>query len=143
MLATKTLEVFERVELLVNNAGVCQTASIDQTSVDDYERLMQTNFVGAMRMTKALLPALKASRGTIVNVNSFGGVIPLRGMSAYTASKFALAGWSEALRTELEPTGVHVAQVHPGVINSEWLERAVFEKDDGAQKMRETLKLPG
>merc|ERR1719316_493774 len=142
-LSAAVLKHFQGVDLLVNNAGVCQTASIDQTSVDDYDRLMQTNFMGAVRMTKALLPALKASKGTIVNVNSFGGVIPLRGMSAYTASKFALAGWSEALRTELEPAGVFVAQVHPGVINSDWLERAVFEKEDGAQKMRETLKLPG
>lgn len=142
-LGAAVLEHFQNVDLLVNNAGVCQTASIEGTSVEDCERLMQTNFMGAMRVTKALLPALKASKGTIVNVNSFGGVMPLRGMSAYTASKFALAGWSEALRSELEPTGVHVAQVHPGVINSNWLERAVFEKEDGAQKMRETLKLPG
>merc|ERR1719316_998005 len=139
-LSAAVLKHFQGVDLLVNNAGVCQTASIDQTSVDDYDRLMQTNFMGAVRMTKMLLPALKASKGTIVNVNSFGGVIPLRGMSAYTASKFALAGWSEALRTELEPAGVHVAQVHPGVIDSDWLDRAVFEKEDGAKRMHQTLK---
>lgn len=139
-LSAAVLERYERVDLLVNNAGVCQTASFDWTSVDEYERLMQTNFMGAVRVTKALLPALKASKGTIVNVNSFGGVIPLRGMSAYTASKFALAGWSEALRAELQPAGVHVAQVHPGIMKSDWLERAVFEKDDGAAKMRQVVE---
>jgi len=131
---------FHNVDLLVNNAGICQTASIEQTSEHDYERIMQTNFMGAVRVTKAFLPLLKASRGTIVNVNSFGGLIPLRGMSAYTSSKFALAGWSEAIRTELQPSGVHVAQVHPGVINSDWLDRAVFEKENGAESMRKTLK---
>merc|ERR1719262_726439 len=98
--------------------------------------------MGAVRMTKALLPALKASKGTIVNVNSFGGVIPLSGMASYSASKFALAGWSEALRTELEPAGVHVAQVHPGIINSDFMERASFEKDNMANFMREALKAP-
>lgn len=138
-LRSSVVSHFRSVDLLVNNAGVCQTASVEHTTECDYERLMQTNFMGAVRVTKAFLPALKASKGTIVNVNSFGGVIPLRGMSAYTSSKFALAGWSEAIRTELQPSGVHVAQVHPGVINSDWLDRAVFEKEGAAARMQETL----
>lgn len=133
------LKHYDHVDLLVNNAGICQTASVEHTSVDDYERLLQTNFMGPVRVTKAVLPVLKARKGMIINVNSFGGIIPLRGMSSYTASKFALAGWSEALRSELEPAGVHVAQVHPGVVNSDFLERATFEQENGAAKMRETL----
>ena len=72
---------------------------------------MNVNVLGAVAVTKAFQPALEASRGVICCVNSFGGVMPLKNMTAYTASKFALAGFADALRYEMTSKGVHVAQV--------------------------------
>jgi short-subunit dehydrogenase len=74
-------------------------------------RQMNVNVLGAVAVTKAFQPALEASRGVICCVNSFGGVMPLKNMTAYTASKFALAGFADALRYEMTSKGVHVAQV--------------------------------
>lgn len=129
------------VDLLVNCQGACCTMSFADHTDEDWDWQMQTNVLGAVRTTRAFLPALQAgSGGAVINVNSFGGVIPLRGMSAYTASKYALYGMSEALRTELAPKGVHVGQVHPGIIDSDFLERAKFGNgEEGTKAMRKTL----
>ena len=125
-----------RVELVANVAGVCLTAPFAETTDDDWEYVMESNFMGHVRVTRALLPLVtESAKGggraplprTILFVNSFGAILPLKGMSAYTASKFALRGLAESLRPELAPLGVQVSAVHPGVIASDFLERAVYK----------------
>ena len=140
-----------RLDLLVNVAGVCLTAPFGATTEDDWQWIMESNFMGHVRTTRAFLPMLldvDARRGsspapmppTIAFVNSFGAVLPLKGMSAYTASKFALRGLAESLRPELAPKGVHVTSVHPGVIKSDFLDRAVYKESAmDTEKMRELL----
>jgi len=121
------------VNLLANVAGVCLTGPFGATKIEDFRAQLDVNFLGAVQVTHAFLPALErnsrtssAQRTTIAVVNSSGGRLPLNNMTAYTASKFALAGWADALRYEMAKENIHVCQIQPGVINSDFLERAQF-----------------
>lgn len=104
-----------RVDLLVNNAGVAVGGNFDQVSEEDFEWLFEINFWGVVRMTRAFLPALRASdEARIVNLSSVFGLVAPPGQTAYAASKFAVRGFSESLRHELEGSNVGVTVVHPG-----------------------------
>ncbi|MBV8848671.1 MAG: SDR family NAD(P)-dependent oxidoreductase [Methylobacteriaceae bacterium] len=108
-------EAHERVDLLVNNAGVALGGTFEQVSENDFEWLIAINFFGVVRMTRAFLPTLKASDDArIVNISSIFGIIAPPGQTAYCASKFAVRGFSESLRHELKGTHVGVTVVHPG-----------------------------
>jgi len=105
------------VDLLFNNAGVGLTGTYDQVSDDDISWLMGVNFWGVAWMTRAFVPLLKQSDDArLVNVSSVFGIVAPAGNVAYSASKFAVRGFSEALRWELEGTRVGVTVVHPGGI---------------------------
>ena len=103
------------VDILVNNAGVALGGRFDDVSEEDFEWLFDINFWGVVRMTRAFLPLLKASEDArIVNLSSIFGVIAPPGQTAYSASKFAVRGFSNALRHELDGTRIGVTVVHPG-----------------------------
>jgi NAD(P)-dependent dehydrogenase (short-subunit alcohol dehydrogenase family) len=103
------------VDLLINNAGVALGGTFEQLSEEDFEWLFDINFWGVVRLTRAFLPLLKASDDArIVNLSSIFGIIAPPGHSAYVASKFAVRGFSNALRLELEGTSIGVTVVHPG-----------------------------
>jgi NAD(P)-dependent dehydrogenase (short-subunit alcohol dehydrogenase family) len=111
------LESHPGVDLLFNNAGVGLTGTFDQVSDDDVAWVMGVNFWGVAWMTRAFLPLLKQSDDArLVNVSSVFGIVAPAGNVAYSASKFAVRGFSEALRWELEGTRVGVTVVHPGGI---------------------------
>jgi short-subunit dehydrogenase len=146
-LMQKALEKFAQIDVLVNNAGICLTGPVEKTSPEDWQLLMSTNFWGAVNTIQALLPHfLTQGHGVIVNVGSFGGKMPLPYMTAYCASKYAVTGLTEALRLELNPKNIHVCAVHPGVINSNFMERAMFrgyseaEALDRQQQMQTLLQ---
>jgi len=110
-----------RVELVVNNAGVALGATVEAMGYDDFEWLMGINFWGVVYGTKAFLPHLKAAgEGHIVNLSSVFGLISVPAQSAYNASKFAVRGFTDALRMELaiEGSGVSCTTVHPGGIKT-------------------------
>lgn len=112
---------FGRVDLLFNNAGVAQSGSVDGNAFDDYEWVMGINFWGVVNGTKAFLPLMReAGRGHIVNVSSIFGVFAQPGMSTYNASKFAVRGFTESLRQELDmfDCGVSATCVIPGGIKT-------------------------
>jgi short-subunit dehydrogenase len=114
-LPREVLAAHGEVNLVVNNAGVALGGNFDQVSETDFDWLMQVNFYGVVRMTRAFLPHLRAAdEGRIVNVSSLYGLVSPPGQSAYSASKFAVRGFSNALRHELEGTSVGVTVVHPG-----------------------------
>ena len=101
--------------MLVNNAGVALGGSFEQVSEADFDWLMAINFEAVVRMTRAFLPLLHGSDDArIVNVSSVYGLVSPPGQSAYSASKFAVRGFSNALRHELEGTRIGVTVVHPG-----------------------------
>jgi NAD(P)-dependent dehydrogenase (short-subunit alcohol dehydrogenase family) len=103
------------VDLLVNNAGVALGGTFEQVADADFEWLFDVNFWGVVRMTRAFLPHLHASDDArVVNLSSVFGLVAPAGQAAYAASKFAVRGFSEALRHELEGTTVGVTVVHPG-----------------------------
>lgn len=146
-LVQKAIDTFGQIDVLVNNAGICLTGPIEQTSLADWHQIMDTNFWGYVYPIQALLPQfLQRGTGAIVNVGSFGGKMPLPNMTAYCASKYAVTGLTETLRLELAPKGIHVCAVHPGVINSDFLDRATFrgqneaEAADRRQQMQATLQ---
>jgi NAD(P)-dependent dehydrogenase (short-subunit alcohol dehydrogenase family) len=103
------------VDILVNNAGVALGGTFDQVAEADFEWLIDINFWGVVRMTRAFLPLLRASdRAQLVNISSLFGLIAPPGQTAYCAAKFAVRGFSESLRHELEGTSIGVTTVHPG-----------------------------
>jgi NAD(P)-dependent dehydrogenase (short-subunit alcohol dehydrogenase family) len=112
---------FGRLDVLVNNAGVGMVARFDEMPLDDFRRLMAINFWGAVYGCKAAVPRMKRqdTGGVIINVSS---ILGRRGMpfeTAYCASKFALAGFSQALRTELMADKIDVSTIFPGAVESE------------------------
>ena len=108
-----------RVTLLVNNAGVALHGTFDELSLDDIRWLMQVNFWGVVYGTKTFLPILRREvRAHIVNLSSVFGMIAPAGQIAYSASKFAVRGFTEALRHELDGSCVGVSCVHPGGIRT-------------------------
>lgn len=117
--ASAVLAAHPRIRLLVNNAGVALGGRFDQVSLDDIEWVVDINFRAPVRLTYALLPALKAEPGShLVNVSSVFGLIAPAGQAAYSASKFALRGFTEALRHELVDNGIGVTSVHPGGVRT-------------------------
>ncbi len=119
-----------RLHLLVNNAGAAWRGTFGETGWANVERHMRLNFEAPLRLTEALLPLLRATaresapadpdrRVSIVNVSSTAGRVSRPGSGAYSASKFALAGWSDALHAEERAHGVHVGLVLPGFVATE------------------------
>jgi uncharacterized protein len=119
------LERHGRLDLLVNNAGAAWRADFGDGGYENVRRTMAINFDAQLRLTEALLPLLRASApSAIVNVSSTAGRVARGGTGAYSASKFALAGWSDSLWAEERPNGVHVGLVLPGFIATEGFPQA-------------------
>jgi len=109
------IERFGHIDVLINNAGYGIIGAVEETPDNELRALMETNFFGAVAVIKAALPALRAQRsGAIVNISSLGGQMSFAGFSAYSASKFALEGLSEALAQEVAAFGIKVLVVEPG-----------------------------
>lgn len=118
-LVAATIAAYGRMDVLINNAGISAQALFAEVKADDlqwYERLMRINLWGSVWCTHAALPHLQASRGRIVAVSSLAGLIGVPGRTAYSASKFAMTGFFEALRAELVGAGVSVTTAYPGVV---------------------------
>jgi NAD(P)-dependent dehydrogenase (short-subunit alcohol dehydrogenase family) len=139
-----------KVDVLINNAGVALGGAFWEISEVDFEWLFDINFWGVVRMTRAFLPLLRASDDArIVNLSSLFGLIAPPGQTAYSASKFAVRGFSEALRRELKGSCIGVTVVHPGGVataiarNARISEAVDPEKRVRAKKAAEALlKLP-
>lgn len=150
-LAARVAESYETIDLVVNNAGVCLRGNLEDTAEEDFRAQMDINFFGPMLVSKAFSEPLKraaaATQGprgpkpTLLMVNSFAGRLPVKQMSAYTASKFALAGFTDSVRAELAPHGVAVVQVHPGVVASDFMERAQFRGETAEKDTKQMADL--
>jgi len=115
----EVLDAHGRIDALVNNAGAGAVGLAYDLTEDDVRNHLETNLLGAMRCTRAVVPSMRSNRaGTIVNVSSIAGRSAVPFLSAYSASKFALEGWSECLRYELTRTGVRVCLIEPGTFRT-------------------------
>jgi NAD(P)-dependent dehydrogenase (short-subunit alcohol dehydrogenase family) len=103
---------------LVNNAGIAVAGPIEFLPVEQLRRQLEINLVGQVAVTQALLPALRRARGRVVNISSIGGRVALPLLGAYNMSKFGLEAFSDSLRRELRPQGVHVIAIEPGGIKT-------------------------
>jgi dehydrogenase/reductase SDR family member 7B len=110
----QTINKYGKIDILINNAGISMRAMFEDCDVNVIKTLMDINFYGTVYATKYALPYIKATKGTIVGVSSIAGYRGLPVRSGYSASKFAMNGFLEALRTELLHTGVHVLTACPG-----------------------------
>ncbi|KIL40473.1 short-chain dehydrogenase [Gordoniibacillus kamchatkensis] len=114
-LAAQAAEGYGRIDVLLNNAGFAVAGFVEDIGMDAWRRQFETNLFGAVAMTKAVLPAMRARRsGRIINIGSVSGRFGFPAMGPYAASKFALEGFSESLRLELLPFGVYVSLIEPG-----------------------------
>jgi len=115
----KILKADQRIDVLINNAGYGLFGSVEDTSIEEIKAQFETNFFGVVRVTQQVLPLMRRQNsGTIVNVSSVGGRIGLPALSAYHSTKFAVEGLSESIAFELEPFGIRVVIIEPGVIRT-------------------------
>ncbi|ASB50911.1 SDR family oxidoreductase [Alkalitalea saponilacus] len=113
-LVDQTINNFGKIDILVNNAGISMRALFKDTELSVLKKLMDVNFWGTVYCTKYALPYLVAQKGSVVGVSSIAGFIGLPGRSGYSASKFAMHGFLETIRTENLKTGLHVLIAAPG-----------------------------
>lgn len=113
-----TIQKFGGIDILINNAGISMRSLFEDADVEVIKKVMDINFMGVVYTTKQALPSIIERKGTIVGISSIAGYRGLPGRSGYSASKFALNGWLEALRTELLHQQVNVMWVCPGFTKS-------------------------
>ena len=146
-LVERAVQRFGRIDTLVNNAGVSAQALFEQVREQDlhwYHDLMEVNLWGAVWCTHAALPHLKQSRGRLVAVSSLSGLLGVPGRTAYAATKFAMTGFFEALRAELQNAGVSVTIAYPGVVRTQLRHRGYNARGEagGASGLKEDDAMP-
>jgi len=115
----QVIERFGRIDVLVNNAGLGNAGAVEESSIAQDKSVFEVNVFGLMRMTKAVLPHMRAQgAGRIINISSIGGFAPQPFMAAYIATKYAVEGYSESLDHEVREHGVRVLLVQPAVTNT-------------------------
>jgi NAD(P)-dependent dehydrogenase (short-subunit alcohol dehydrogenase family) len=127
---------FERVDVLVNNAGYGQLGWFENTTEQQVRNQFETNVFGTMNVTRALLPQFRKQRsGYIFTITSVAGLLSVAGSSTYSASKFALEGWMEGLADELKPLGIGVTAIEPGFFRTDFLDpsSAIYAKTEIAE----------
>ena len=136
---------FDRIDVLVNNAGNFYAGYFEEISPDDFRAQMETNFFGPLNVTRAVLPVMRAQRsGLVVTTSSTAGIAGLEFSSAYASSKFAIEGWMESITPELAPFGIRTMLVEPGFFRTDLLEASstIWPEpsiDDYAERTRQTL----
>jgi NAD(P)-dependent dehydrogenase (short-subunit alcohol dehydrogenase family) len=127
-------------DIVINNAGVAQIARVEDLTYDDFEWVMNIDFWGMVYGTKAFLPQLQAKgSGHIVNVSSLFGLLAVPSQAAYNSAKFAIRGFTEALRHEMRGTEIRVSCVHPGGIKTNIVRNARFLQSTQATEREEAV----
>lgn len=114
---------FGHIDVLVNNAGYGLVGAVEESSAAEIERLYATNVFGLLKVTRAVLPAMRARRrGHLINISSLGGIQSFPGYGAYCSTKFAVEALTESLHAELKPLGIHATTVEPGYFRTDFLD---------------------
>lgn len=144
----KSVARFGQIDVLVNNAGFGYFGSIEESIESEVRAMFEANFWGLSSMTRAVLPLMRARRsGTIVNISSIGGFVGNPSVGFYNATKFAVNGFSEALKKEVEPLGIKVLLVQPSGFRTDWAGRSAADAPatigdyaETAGKNKETIR---
>lgn len=137
----KIADDHKNISLLINNAGIAMGGKFEELSVDDIETVFDINFKSQIIMTKEVLPYLKQTKNShIANVSSLFGIITPSGQSAYSASKFAVKGFSEVLRQELRPLGIGVSTIYPGGVKTNIAANAKLGEGANKQEIQKEAK---
>ncbi len=131
-LINETIKQFNRIDVLINNAGISMRAIFNDMELDVLERVMNINFYGAVYCTKYALPHILKNKGSVVGVSSIAGYLGLPARTGYSASKYAMQGFLDALRTENLKTGLHVMVACPGFTASN-IRNTALSADGSAQ----------
>ncbi len=129
-LVDETIKKYGRIDVLINNAGISMRALLEDLDMKVFRKIMEINFYGTVYLTKYALPYILESKGSIVGVSSINGHRGTPARTAYTASKYAMEGFFEALRTEVMKRGVHVLVVSPGFTGTNIRNAALNEKGE-------------
>ena len=129
-IVSATVEKFGRIEILVNNAGVCLIGPIDSSPVSQFDTMINTNVRSMVLLTQLCVPQLKTHRGAIVNVSSILGILPIRLFGFYSMSKAAVDMFTRSLSLELAPEGIRVNSVNPGPIPTPLFTRQGMPEED-------------
>lgn len=128
-----TLQRFERIDVLVNNAGYAIRGAIEETSESQVQEMFNVNVFGVMRLIRAVVPHMREQKeGCIINISSIAGKRSTPANGAYSASKFAVEALSDALRLELAPFGIQVVVIEPGSIQTHFMETAIAHTSEQA-----------
>lgn len=115
------IEAFGRIDVLVNNAGYGDIASVEDVTLDDFKAQIDTNFYGVVYMTKAVLPVMREQKaGHIIQISSIGGRTGAPGLAGYQSAKWAVGGFSTVLSQEVAPFGIKVTVAEPGGMRTDW-----------------------
>lgn len=131
-MAEEVIKRFGKIDILINNAGISMRALFNDVDLDVVKKVMDINFYGVLYATKYCLPSIIENKGSVVGISSIAGYRGLPGRTGYSASKFALQGFLEVLRTEMIPTGVHVLTASPGFTASN-IRKVSLTKDGTSQ----------
>ncbi|OII22745.1 short-chain dehydrogenase/reductase [Curtobacterium sp. MCBA15_016] len=144
--AAAAVERFGSIDVLVNNAGMFYAGYFEEISDEQYRQQMEVNFFGPLTVTRAILPVMRQQRsGRVITITSTAGLVGVDFCSAYSSSKFALEGWMETLRTDVEPFGITTTIVEPGFFRTELLVEGsstiwpALSIDDYAARTTETI----
>jgi len=137
---------YGRIDVLINNAGFAVAGFAEDVTLEELRLQFETNFFGAVAMTKAILPVMRRQRaGHIIQISSIAGVHGSYSVSSYSASKHALEGWSESLRMEVNPLGIKVVLIEPGSFQTDiWTRGAVMGKEavkDSSPNFQRSLRM--
>jgi len=131
-MAKYAIDQFGKIDILINNAGISMRALFEEVEMEVIKKVMDINFYGSLFATKACLPSIIANKGSLVGISSIAGFRGLPGRVGYSASKFALQGFLESLRTEMIYKGVHVLTACPGFTTSN-IRKSSLTKDGSKQ----------
>jgi short-subunit dehydrogenase len=129
----QTLQRFGKIDILINNAGIIEIGPIEHMQLKDFDRAMRLHFWAPFILYLLVAPHMRAKGGRIVNISSIGGKIAVPHMAAYSASKFALTGFSDAIRAELARDNIFVTTVTPGLMRTGSQFHAKFKGDHSAE----------
>ena len=148
-LVEQVIAEFGQLDVLVNNAGLYSSGPTEAFSLEDWHEVIDTNLWGYIHTIHAVLPYFVAQQsGAIANICSIAGKVPMPYQTAYTTSKHAISGLSQALNAELAPKGIHVCAIYPNIIQTGFPEKAVLrgstleDKEARYQQLQKTLSVP-